>query len=102
MSMLILLHCQLFMQPFPENRLLRSPSQVIRTLNVSESRIVAPLDVISVEHVVTFPEGVTLDVSLIYSVVLRTADPILSRFVISEPFSTEVSRCLDVIPNDRR
>lgn len=91
-----------FMQPFPDRRLLKSPSQVICTVNVSEvSHFVAPLDVISVEHVVTFPEGITLDVSLLYSVVLPTVDPILaSRFTISEPFSTEIFP--DTFPNDER
>jgi hypothetical protein len=54
----------------------------------NETDIVAPLDVIFVEHLSTFPEGTTLMVSIEYSIVvsspLETPD-LAERFLTSAP-----------------
>lgn len=61
------------LQLFSPTIRLKSPSQAIAIVNTSDvSNFVAPLDILNVEYVATFPEGYTLQVSIEYSI---TADP---------------------------
>lgn len=79
------------LQPSLSTKILKSPSHSISILNES-GRFVAPLDELVVEHIVSFPEGNTLMVSIHYSVIIvPPGNPTLAgNFRISEPHPTSI------------
>ncbi len=54
-----------------------------------EFNYVASLDVLNVKHVITFPEGRILQVSVHYNVSVTPIE-LTSGFVIAEPYFTEI------------
>lgn len=78
------------LQPFLPNIPLKSPSQSIAFTNLTASGYIAPLDILQVEHEITFPEGTTLQVKLEYviNVVSPSSSPELaSSFRMSDNVS---------------
>ncbi len=67
------------------------PTQDIEIVRNSsfDYNYVAPLDVLNVKHVITFPEGRILQVSVYYNVSARPIE-LTSGFVTAEPYFTEI------------